>query len=110
MARLDNISWCNRKKNVVDRYGHSSLYVREKYLSRGTTFEKHTMLDPREYQAVGGCVPIILQGTGMIGTVTVSGLTAELDHQICVEGLKLLHKEKSKGGYECFQKREDVQL
>lgn len=90
----DNISWCRRKKNVVDRYGHSSLYIGEKYIARGTSFEVHTKLSPTQYQAVGGSIPVILKGTGMIGSVTVSGLTAEQDHQVCAEGMRRLIKEK----------------
>lgn len=90
----DNISWCKRKKNVADRYGHSSLYIGEKYIARGSTFEEYTKLDPAQYKAVGGSIPIILKGSGMVGTVTVSGLKPLEDHQVCAEGIRRLIRDK----------------
>ena len=44
-------------------------------------------LDPRDYTAHGGCFPIRVRGTGMVGTVTVSGLPQKEDHALVVETL-----------------------
>ena len=47
-------------------------------------------LDPLLYAAAGGCVPIVVEGVGMVGTVTVSGLAQEDDHALVVEALRAL--------------------
>src|SRR3712207_5427522 len=44
-AAPDNDSWIRRKTAVVDRFGHSSLYVRQASIERGTTFEEEFGLD-----------------------------------------------------------------
>ncbi|QHT63658.1 heme-degrading domain-containing protein [Paenibacillus lycopersici] len=84
----DNMYWVNTKKNVVNRYGHSSLYVGEMYKAQGTTFKEGSGLSLDEYQGEGGSFPIIVRGRGKAGTVTVSGLTGEEDHQVAVDGLR----------------------
>ncbi|MET8912572.1 heme-binding protein, partial [Micromonospora sp. NPDC004551] len=42
----------------------------------------------------GGCFPIILKGTGPVGTVTVSGLPQLDDHRLAVEALELFLNSK----------------
>jgi uncharacterized protein (UPF0303 family) len=84
----NNLYWVNTKKNVVMKYGHSSLYIGEMYKNQGTTFHKATNLSDAEYQAEGGSFPLIVKGQGRIGTVTVSGLTGEEDHALAVEGIR----------------------
>src|ERR687890_267614 len=54
----DNDSWIQRKTRVVHRFGHSSLYVRQASIERGTTFEEEFGLDPALYAAHGGAVPL----------------------------------------------------
>lgn len=85
---VENAYWYDRKKNVVDRYNHSSMYVEEMYKSMGTTFAESGLLDPQEFQAVGGSFPLIIKNVGVVGSITVCGLTGELDHQICVDGIR----------------------
>lgn len=85
----DNDGWIDRKSRVVDRFGHSSLYVGELFRSRGTTFEQSSDLDPRRYAAHGGVFPLIVSGAGPIGTVGVSGLPQVQDHEFVVQQLEL---------------------
>ena len=87
-ATPDNASWILRKTNVVNRFGHSSLYVGQQFRERGSTFEEASGLDPQFYAAHGGAFPILVRGTGMVGTVTVSGLPQEDDHALVVEVLR----------------------
>ncbi|MEL7648640.1 MAG: heme-degrading domain-containing protein [Sedimentibacter sp.] len=90
---LEIAYWIKRKKNVVDRYAHSSMFVGEKFRNRGCDFNENSLLDPSEFQAAGGAFPILLKGVGMIGTVTVSGLSEEEDHKLCIDGIRsFLHK------------------
>jgi uncharacterized protein (UPF0303 family) len=87
-ATPDNDSWIRRKTAVVDRFGHSSLYVRQSSIERGTTFEAEFGLDPAEYAAHGGAFPILVRGVGPIGAVVVSGLPQVDDHRMVVAALR----------------------
>ncbi|MER7892607.1 heme-degrading domain-containing protein [Micromonospora sp. NPDC094482] len=91
----DNDDWIERKIRVVRRFGHSSYLVGQSYRDRGTTFEEQSHLEPALYAAHGGCFPIILRGTGPVGTVTVSGLPQLDDHRLVVEALGLLLNSKN---------------
>lgn len=86
-ASADNEGWLARKCAVVDRYGHSSLRVGEQFRVDGKSFDEHSRLDPRTFAAHGGAFPILLRGTGCIGTVAVSGLPQLEDHRLVVETL-----------------------
>jgi uncharacterized protein (UPF0303 family) len=84
----DNDAWIQRKVRTVDRYGHSSYLVGQRCVAQGTTFEASSRLDPDRYAAHGGAFPIILAGTGPVGTVTVSGLPQGDDHALVVTALE----------------------
>ncbi|MGY0067539.1 heme-degrading domain-containing protein [Streptomyces sp. QTS137] len=83
----DNDAWIARKRRVVERYGCASYLVGARYRAKGTTFEESSRLDPDTYAAHGGSFPITLEGTGVIGAVTVSGLPQLQDHLMVVEAL-----------------------
>ncbi|MFC6045151.1 heme-degrading domain-containing protein [Nocardioides hankookensis] len=87
-ASADNDGWLERKCAVVDRYGCSSLRVGEQFRVAGKSFEIDSLLDPTVYAAHGGAFPILLRGTGCIGTVAVSGLPQLDDHRLVVEVLE----------------------
>ena len=84
----DNDSWIQRKTRVVNRFGHSSLYVRQASIERGTTFEAEFGLDPEQYAAHGGGFPILVRSVGPIGVVVVSGLPQLEDHSIVVAAIR----------------------
>jgi uncharacterized protein (UPF0303 family) len=86
-ASADNDGWLDRKCAVVDRYGRSSLRVGEQFRVSGKAFEADSRLDPSQYAAHGGAFPLIVRGTGCIGTVAVSGLPQRDDHRLVVETL-----------------------
>jgi uncharacterized protein (UPF0303 family) len=87
-ATRDNDAWIRRKTRVVDRFGHSSLYVRQASIERGTTFEAEFGLDPDRYAAHGGAFPIIVRSVGPVGVVVVSGLPQVADHRMVVAALR----------------------
>lgn len=87
-ATPDNADWLARKRRVVHRFGHSSLYVRQSWIERGTTFEESSGLDPRRYAAHGGAVPLVVRGVGPVGVVAVSGLPQLEDHRMVVAALR----------------------
>ena len=84
----DNDSWIDRKVAVVLRFHKSSLLVGRKLASEGMTVEERYFVDPRVYVPHGGAFPIRLKGAGVIGAVTVSGLTQEEDHALVVSVLE----------------------
>jgi uncharacterized protein (UPF0303 family) len=87
-ASADNDGWVARKSAVVDRYGRSSLRVGEEFRVKGGSFDESSRLDPAEYAAHGGAFPVLLRGTGCVGTVAVSGLRQLEDHRLVVEVLE----------------------
>jgi len=84
----DNDAWIARKRRVVERYGSASYLVGARFRAKGTTFEESSRLDPDEYAAHGGSFPINVEGVGVIGAVTVSGLPQLQDHRFVVEALE----------------------
>ena len=87
-ATPDNDGWIERKARVVDRFGHSSLHVRQSSIERGTTFEAEFGLDPARYAAHGGGFPILVRNVGPVGVVVVSGLPQLEDHRMVVAAIR----------------------
>jgi uncharacterized protein (UPF0303 family) len=87
-ATPDNDSWIARKQRVVQRFGHSTLYMRQVFVERGTTFEEALGLDPQRYAAHGGGFPVIVRSVGPVGVVVVSGLPQLEDHRMVVAALR----------------------
>jgi uncharacterized protein (UPF0303 family) len=87
-SSADNDGWLERKSAVVDRYGRSSLRVGEQFRVDGGSFDADARLSPSDYAAHGGAFPILVRGTGCVGTVAVSGLPELEDHRLVVETLE----------------------
>ena len=86
-ASLDNEMWIMRKVKSVKRFKHSSYLLGRQLKEDGESMNERYMISEQEYAFHGGCFPIILKGTGVVGTMTVSGLTQEEDHQLVVDTL-----------------------
>jgi uncharacterized protein (UPF0303 family) len=84
----DNDAWIERKTRVVDRFGHSSLYMGQLARDAGTTVEEMFGLDPRLFAAHGGAFPILVRSVGPVGVVVVSGLPQIEDHRMVVAALR----------------------
>jgi uncharacterized protein (UPF0303 family) len=84
----DNDAWLERKSAVVDRYGHSSYYVGCGFREEGRDFDVDSRLDLAVYAAHGGAFPLIVRGSGCIGTIAVSGLPQIDDHNFVVRELE----------------------
>ena len=86
----DNDVWVARKRATVLRWGHSTWWMRRKYIE-DVNFVEKTGLGERayEYAIHGGGFPVRVKGVeGVVGVVVVSGLKQEEDHQVIVEVLK----------------------
>ena len=91
----DNDEWVKRKVRLVNRFGHSSFYMGQSLKHKGKTIEQSYLISESEFAAHGGCFPILIKGTGMVGTITVSGLPQEEDHKLVVESIReFIAKEK----------------
>src|SRR5690349_6781198 len=84
----DNDEWVKRKVRLVYRFGHSSFYMGQMLKSKGKSIEQSYLVPESEYAPHGGCFPIIIKDTGIVGTITVSGLPQEEDHKLVVEALR----------------------
>ncbi len=84
----DNDEWVKRKVRLVNRFGHSSFYMGQLLKHKGKTIEQSYLIPESEFAAHGGCFPIIVKGTGMVGTITVSGLPQEEDHKLVIESIR----------------------
>lgn len=87
-SSADNDEWLARKTRVALRYGQASLAVGESFRSRGRDFDTDARLDPAEYAAHGGVVPLRLRGGTVVGAVGVSGLPQRDDHAFVVRELR----------------------
>jgi uncharacterized protein (UPF0303 family) len=83
----DNARWVQRKSNVVARFHRSSYAIGLALQQTGLTFTNRYSLPDADYAAHGGCFPLTVAGTGIVGCVTVSGLTQREDHNLVVEAL-----------------------
>jgi uncharacterized protein (UPF0303 family) len=91
----DNDEWIKRKVRLVYRFGHSSFYMGQLLKSKGKNLQEAYLVSESEYAPHGGCFPIIVKGTGMVGTITVSGLPQEEDHKLVVQNIRdFLAQEK----------------
>lgn len=82
----DNVSWVQRKSNVVARFHRSSYGVGLSMAQRSTSVEERG-LPTAEYASHGGSFPLAVKGAGILGSVTVSGLAQRADHELVVEAL-----------------------
>lgn len=91
---LDNDHWIARKSAVVYRFGHSSFYMGQSTVPGGPSFHERHMVDAKDYAAHGGSFPISVEGTGLVGAITVSGLPQQADHELVVEILARFLSER----------------
>ena len=84
----DNDEWVKRKVRLVYRFGHSSFYMGQLLKSKGKRIEEAYLISETEYAPHGGCFPVIVKGTGVVGTITVSGLPQEEDHKLVVQTIR----------------------
>lgn len=84
----DNDEWIKRKTRLVYRFGHSSFYIGQLLKSKGKRLEEAYLISENDYSPHGGGFPVIIRDTGMIGTITVSGLSQEDDHKLVVGAIR----------------------
>ena len=83
----DNAEWVRRKSNVVARFHRSSYAVGMTLKLKGATLLDRYGLPVADYAADGGSFPLAVEHTGIVGSVTVSGLPQRDDHNLVIEAL-----------------------
>jgi uncharacterized protein (UPF0303 family) len=80
--------WLVRKSGAVLRFGVPSYLVQLRHESTGERFEHRPDVDHSSIAAHGGSFPITVRGVGIVGTVSVSGLSQRDDHLLAVEAIR----------------------
>jgi uncharacterized protein (UPF0303 family) len=83
----DNPEWVRRKANVVMRYYCCSYRMSRELALKDSVLDEKRGVSPLDYAPHGGSFPIHVEGAGIIGTITVSGLPQRDDHNLVVEVL-----------------------
>ena len=83
------VTWLDRKQKTVEKYGHSSYYI---YLENEEN--KTYQADEKDESLVicGGGFPLIIRGE-LRGSILVSGLVHDEDHQVIVDCLRKIKDE-----------------
>ena len=94
-TNIHNDMWINRKRNTVKTVHMSSLHTGYVLEKQGETIGEDWYLDPNDYAFLGGGFPLAIKGTGVVGSICVSGLPHEQDHQMIVDVLTQYLKEEA---------------
>ncbi|WP_336782373.1 heme-degrading domain-containing protein [Paenibacillus illinoisensis] len=84
----DNEDWIRRKNNVVNHFSSSSWHTALRLRSENKTLEQDFSLPSTDFVLAGGAFPMIVKDQGQIGTITVSGLPDEEDHDLVTTGIR----------------------
>ncbi|WP_067499862.1 heme-degrading domain-containing protein [Actinoplanes sp. TFC3] len=87
-STADNDHWIARKVRVVERFAASSYLVGRRLAAKGDALDAKYGVDPADYATHGGAFPVRVEGAGVIGVVTVSGLPQADDHALVVEAIE----------------------
>jgi uncharacterized protein (UPF0303 family) len=83
----DNFEWARRKANSVMRYHASSYRLGLEIKSSGKSLGEARGVDLMHHADAGGGFPIHVIGTGVVGSITVSGVPQREDHEFVVEAI-----------------------
>ncbi len=83
-ATAENTDWARRKRNLVDLLGISSYAAGLMLQQRQTTLAERYGVNPRDYAAFGGGIPLRVAQVGIIGSITVSGAPQRDDHNLVI--------------------------
>ena len=86
-SSADNPFWALRKSNTVRRLLKSSYRATLETNAPDHMFPPHRNLPVSEFALSGGGFPIRVEGAGIIGSVTVSGLHERDDHEVVVAAI-----------------------
>jgi len=82
-----NADWVRRKRNTVELMHRSSYAVGLSLQQENRTLDSLMSLAGRDHAVHGGGFPLLVDGMGCVGAVTVSGAPQREDHEIVVLAL-----------------------
>jgi uncharacterized protein (UPF0303 family) len=85
----DQADWVDKKSAVTLRFQASSLLVGLRMAESGHDPFAGGWLDPARYTLAGGSFPVRVTSAGLVGAVTVSGLTSDDDHTLILDALRV---------------------
>ncbi|MET1995659.1 heme-binding protein [Enterococcus faecium] len=88
-----NHYWATRKHNTVMFHEKSTLRILAEQGFNEEAYLSSIGLPLADYTLAGGGFPVQTSTGNFAGTITVSGLTMEEDHEVCVKAL-LKHKNQ----------------
>lgn len=81
-AKPNQADWIRRKRNTVHRFGRSSYAIGRALERDGQTLTSAYGISEAEFAAHGGGFPVVVHGTGCIGSIVLSGLPQREDHNL----------------------------
>ena len=82
--------WARRKRNTAELMHKASYLVGREFEGGDHTLETLMGLPLRDHCDHGGAVPLVVDGVGQVGVVTVSGLPQREDHEMAVAAIAAL--------------------
>jgi uncharacterized protein (UPF0303 family) len=82
----DNSEWVRRKINLVRRFGRASYRMLLEQGGEGPLAPRYGV-DGGDYVLAGGGFPLRVEGAGIVGCLTISGLPGRDDHGVAVAAL-----------------------
>ena len=92
-STYDNDGWIQRKANVVNLTGHSTMYERVSAEEEGADWHQLHGVGDATHAIHGGGFPITVVGKGVQAVLVISGLPQVEDHLLALEILKNLAHE-----------------
>ena len=86
-TNADNPDWLRRKGNCVRRWERSSYLTALRWKRDNRAVQPDHNIDPTEYAVHGGAFPIRIEGVGVVGSITASGLPQRDDHAYVVRAI-----------------------
>ncbi len=80
----DNDRWIARKENIVYNFFASSYRITLEFEDDGNSLNPRFGISDESSVLAGGSFPLTIRGVGVVGTITVSGLPQEDDHDYVV--------------------------
>lgn len=83
-TKPESDNWIRRKENITYATNTSSYYW-ECWCELGEHPLEWRGMSYEDYAPAGGCFPLKVKGVGMVGTLTISGMTSHEDHTLAFE-------------------------
>lgn len=80
-------NWIRRKRNLVRHFARSSYAVGRQLEHEGVTLEARHGITLIDHAVHGGGFPIVVTGTGLVGSIVLSGLPQREDHAVVVAAI-----------------------